>query len=321
MMLFRRSWEVTIGLGRPDQQVLDVSKLDLEFKVLKTIKEDPNKCSLVIWNMNQDHRGQLLLRNNPTTGKIIAGIPVSIKAGYVGGSTVIFSGDMLTAISSRQDVDWKTTILASDGGRAYREAQVSASFAKNTPIGSILGQLADAMGVGLGNAADFEARAEIAGIGSKINGPMTFDGDAAGAMTRLMRSIQYVWSIQNGALQIQRIGRPVESQVNGNRPASIVISPSTGLIGEPEASIDASISLGNAANQKQGVSKTTPKVVAPRAPGVIKCKAMMIPGLVPGGTIDLHSNNFNGTYMVTEIEYVGQTFANDWYANMVCRVF
>jgi isochorismate hydrolase len=53
--LFPRAWRVIVG-------DLDVSNLDVEFKVLSTLKPEPNKCVLTIWNLSQDHRAELLNR-------------------------------------------------------------------------------------------------------------------------------------------------------------------------------------------------------------------------------------------------------------------
>jgi hypothetical protein len=306
--LFPRAWKVQVD-------TLDVSALDVEFKILATLKPEPNKCVLTLWNVNPEHRAQMLKRNRPqgTTGKIV-GIPVQVEAGYRGSTSVLFSGDLREVASRRDGTDWKTTLSGDDGGRAYREARISASFRAGASIGSIVKQCADAMGVGIGNAADFETTAQIQGFGSTIPGPMVFDGAAKDALTRVLSSVGLTWSIQHGALQVLQKGKPLNA-------TAILLSPSTGLLGSPEASIDSSLVLGNPQAFAAGAALKVNKPPKPKDPNVIKLKAMLIPGLAPGRKITLQSAEFNGGYQLTECEYVGQSWATSWEVNCVARAY
>jgi hypothetical protein len=295
---------------------LDVSNLDVEFKVLSTLKPEPNKCVLTIWNLSQDHRAELLKRNRPNASSSkLVGIPVQVEAGYKDNTSVIFSGDLREVASFRDDTDWKTTLSGDDGGRSYREARFSPGMQYNAGarIGDILKKCADAMGIGLGNAANFEATAQIAGIGSVLAHSFTLDGSASKALTRLLNSIGLTWSIQRGALQLLQKGAPLNQ-------SAIRLTPSTGLLDSPEAAIDATVSLGNPQQFAPGAKQTTKKV-KPKDPGILKLKAMLIPGLDPGRKIALESANFNGGYYLTECEKVGQSWADDWHVNAVARQY
>jgi hypothetical protein len=312
--LFPRSWKIIVD-------TLDVSNLPIEFKVLSTIKAEPNKCVLTVWELKADHRAQLLKRNRPKgggqqTGKIV-GIPVQIEAGYLDNTSVIFSGDLREVASMKDGVDWKTMLSGDDGGRAYREARFpngGASFTAGTPIGTILQQCAQAMGVGIGNAANFTATAQIAGLGSTIPHNMTLDGSVAKQLTRLIKSIGLTWSIQKGALQLAQRGAPLGG-------TAVLLAPNTGLYGSPEATIDATVSLGNAQQFAPGAPQTQKAPPKPKDPGILKLKTALIPGLTPGRKIDLQSAAFNGGYMITEIEYVGQSWAPTWECNIVARIY
>jgi len=307
--LFRRSWKVQVD-------TLDVSSLDIEFRATATIKAEPNKCVLTVWNLNDDHRAQLLKRNRPqgATSSKIVGIPVQVEAGYIDNTSVIFSGDLREVGSQRDRTGWKTVLSGDDGGRAHREGRINACYAKGTQIGFILQQAATAMGVGLGNAANFTATANIAGIGATLPHTMTLSGNAAQALTRVLRSIGLTWSIQRGALQIAQKGQPLGL-------SAILLTPQTGLIGSPEASIDSTVSLGNpqqfAANAAQKVAKP-PK---PKDSSILKIRSLLIPGLTPGRKIVLQSRDFNGGYYITEVEYQGQSWSNDWHCTMIARVY
>lgn len=297
---------------------LEVTALDCEFKVTATLKPEPNKCTLVLWNVNPDHRAQLMKRNRPNgaDGKI-QGVRVRIEAGYVNNTTVIFDGDLREVNSSRVGTDWRTTLTGDDGGRSYREARIIASFRAGASVGSIIKQCADAMGIGIGNASTFEADAQIAGYGATLPGPIVLDGSAAKALDRVLKSVGLTWSIQRGALQVLKKGTPLSS-------SAILLTPDTGLLNSPEATIDASSATGNAQQSVTDaavavVSGKAPKAAKPKTPHVLKLKTMMIPGIVPGRKVTVKSATFNGGYYLTECEYTGQSWASTWEIDCVAR--
>lgn len=307
--LFRRSWKVQVD-------TLDVSAVDLEFKITSTIKSEPNKCVLTLWNLNDDHRALLEKRNRPqgVASSKIVGVPVQIEVGYVDNTSVIFSGDLREVSSVRDRTAWKTIISGDDGGRAYREARVNQSWSQGTPISTVLTQLCNALGIGLGNAANFAVGASIAKLGATLPHTFTASGSAAKELTRLLASMGLTWSVQRGVLTLAQKGQPLNL-------GAILLSPETGLVGSPEASIDSSVSLGSpqqfAANAIQKVKKPT----KPKDTSILKLKSLLIPGLVPGRKIVLQSRSFNSGYYITEVEYVGQTWALDWHCNMIARVY
>lgn len=327
--LFGRKWQVVVGIT--ETLGLDVSNLDIEFKVLRTLRAPPNRCVLNIWNLNKDHRSQLLKRNrpNPSSGKTV-GVPVEIRAGYTNNTSTIFLGDLREVSSVRDRTDWKTTLSGDDGGRAYRESRISKTFTKGTPISTVLQQCVEALNIGTGNVASFLADAAIAGIGGTLPHTMTLAGNAAQQLSRLLNSMGLTWSIQNGVVAISKKGEPINLE-------AVLITPSTGLIGSPEAGVDASVSLGNpqqfANVDTSSLTSTALGVIQlakgtkatkqpkPRDVRIVKLKTMLIPGLFPGRKIVLQSDAFDGGFVLTECEYVGQSWGNDWHINAVARQY
>lgn len=306
--LFGRAWKVQVD-------TLDVSALHIEFKILSTIKALPNKCVLTVWNLNQDHRAQILKRNQPlSTGQKIVGVPAQIEAGYIDNTSVLFSGDLREYGSQKDRTAWKSVLSGDDGGRAYREGRVNQTFTKGTPVGTALSQCCQALGIGLGNAASFAASAQINGLGATLPHTLTLSGNAAQGLTRLTASMGLTWSVQRGQLTLAKKGQPLNLE-------AILLTPSTGLIGSPEASIDASVSLGSAQQFAANAVNKVAKPPKPKDTSIIKLKSLLIPGLVAGRKITLQSEEFNGGYYITEIEYVGQSWGQDWHCNMIARVY
>lgn len=302
--LFRRAWKLQVD-------TLDVSGLAIEFKILATTKTSPNKGVITVWNLNADHRSQMLKRNQPSPGRLV-GVPLQLEAGYTDNTSVLLSADMREVGSSRDRTAWKTVYSGDDGGRAMREARINQTFTKGTPVSTILQQCCSALGIGLGNAARFEAGAAITGYGTTIPHTFVASGNVSKELTRLLDSMNLQWSVQRGALQLQQKGKPLDL-------GAILLSPQTGLIGSPEAAMDSTI----AAPSAKGATASAPqKKTKPKDPSVLKIKAMLIPGLVPGRKIVLQCKEFpeNG-YQLTECEYVGQSFGKDWHVNMIARVY
>ncbi len=306
--LFRRSWKVQVD-------TLDVSALDIEFDILKSIKPTPNKCALTIWDMNRDHRAQLLKRNKPNpASNHLVGIPVQVSAGYIDNAPVLFQGDLREVGGGKEVSDRKITLSGDDGGRAYREARINKTFTKGTPLSNVVQQACSAMGIGQGNASRYFASASIAASGSTLPHTMTLSGSASDQLNRILESVGLTWSIQNGALQVLPKGTPLD------QPA-IEISSSTGLLDSPQASIDSSTSLGSAQQFAAGAKQKVAKPPKPKDTGILKLKTLLIPGIVPGRKLVLKSDEYNGGYMFVECRYRGQTWAKDYFIESIVRVY
>ena len=61
--LFPRDWRVVVQIT--DAEAVDVSALDIEFKILRSLKPSPNRAVVTLWNVNPEHRAQLLKRAKP----------------------------------------------------------------------------------------------------------------------------------------------------------------------------------------------------------------------------------------------------------------
>ena len=105
---------------------------------------------------------------------------------------------------------------------------------------------------------------------------------------RLCDSIGYTWSVQDGNLQLLPNGGALARE-------AILLSPDTGLVGSPE----------------QGKH------------GVVKAKAFLVPGLVPGQTVQLQSRGTSGNYRIETAEYTGEsrgTGPGSWGVEMHMRL-
>lgn len=312
--LFRRTYRVLVQYTATE--AVDVSGLDVEFKILRSLKPTPNRATIVVWNLSPDKRAALLKRNKPN-GPNGADVPifVQVEAGYQGNNTVLLSADMRQVASRREGTDWKTTLALDDGGAAVRAARMpngGVCFAQGTPISQVLFQTCKALGIGLGNAAQFSTTADIFGWNKVLPHQLTLKGPAFDCLKRIVASIGATFSIQGGVLQLLPKGKAWAQD-------AILLTPDTGLLGSPEAAMDSTVSLGFA--KEASGRPSTPSTPSPKNPGILRCEAMLIPGLVPGRVVRLESDAYNDNYEISEVEYVGQSWGRDWKAVMVLRSY
>ncbi len=184
MKLFRRAWRVSVGTQGFDD-------FDLEFKVVRELASKPNTCELKLYNLKQS-----------TRAAITAGDLVRIEAGYTTGMTLLFSGDVRRASSKVEGTEIVTTVEAGDGEHAINRARVLRSFGPSTTIDTVVASLAEAAGVGVGNAREALVSAGLGRASGGYPQGTVVDGSVAEELTRVCASAGYEWSIQDGVLQL-----------------------------------------------------------------------------------------------------------------------
>jgi hypothetical protein len=183
VLLFKRVIRVQVG-------TIEIKNLDMSFTVDKSIKPEPNKAELHIWNLNEKHRSAI--EQLPTA-------PVMIEAGYEAGSSVIFLGDLRTAISTIDGPNIVTSLASGDGEKKIQTKRIAKSFAKGAKADVLIKATAEALGVGEGNLADIVRKLKL-GVRT-IRGGTVIYGNAARELTHICRCYGLTYSIQNGNLQ------------------------------------------------------------------------------------------------------------------------
>lgn len=288
--LFGRRWAVTVDTTR-------ITELDLTFKIEKSLKDEPNKCELKIWNLTEDMRAAIE-ELNPQTDPVsslakkkvktaarkqaIKGIPCQIEAGYGDNDkdlSLLWLGDIRSAKSERTGPDWITTLESGDGEKAWQNARVNVSFGPMTPVDTALQAIVKSLGLGEGNIKKVGALLRISGKtftqGTVISGP------TSRALTAFCKSADLEWSIQDGAVQIIDRGKALDAQ-------AIKISADTGMLDSPSVDVD----------------------------GVLTVKTLMIPDVRPGRLIVIDSRRIKGNYKIDKATWTGDTFGTDWAIEM-----
>lgn len=206
---YLRSWRLRVGS-------LDVSALDIEFDVKKTLKPEPNTASIKIYNLSAASRSALSGRGS---------LNVALEAGYQGRNSQIYFGQMRDGVSVKEQPEIVTTIETGDSEKKHRGARISVPVGPSVPIAQAMKLIAKSLGVKDGNLHEVSARLQANGK-ALYPVPTTYVGSAHQAITDFCRSAGLEWSVQDGALQFVDVGGAL-----GLRP--YILDDRSGVVGSP----------------------------------------------------------------------------------------
>jgi hypothetical protein len=274
-LLFGRQWRVTVGTPGSKGLALQLTDIDIEFEIKKTLKPEPSTCDLKIFNLTAAHRKQI--EQNPALNALQK-IPVKIEAGYVSsGMAQIFLGELRAGWTVTDGADLVTELSNGDGEKEMATARMNVSFGGSTPIGVALTEIITTLGVGQGNVQQAVSLLQAKGLVQFSTKTVVLKGNAANHLTDFCKSCGLEWSVQDGNVQILQLGQPLAGQ-------SYSISSATGLIGSP--SVDSK--------------------------GILTFDTLLIPGIKPGVVVQMNSVHVTGGYRVETCEYNGNTMTDDW---------
>ena len=207
----------------------------------------------------------------------------TLEAGYRDNVSQIFKGDMGFVGSTLDGVDWVTTIQTVDGAKAFKGSRANVSFKGPTKIEDVLNVLASSLGVDPGNVKDKVRTGSIRQVISDFKNGFAATGKAEKILDRVVKTMGYSWSIQDNELRIQAPNEPLIDE-------AITLGPSTGLVGSPEV------------GEK----------------GKVKARALLQPQLLPTAQVSFDSFAVSGPYLIERVDFVGDTWGNDWFADIEC---
>lgn len=284
MRLFNRVSKLTVGTR-------ELTGLDMQFQVKKTLKPEPNVCTIKIFNLAPDTRRAMEAGHLPGTSDP-KGIPVRLEAGYQDGTSLLYFGDVRTVQTDTNGADVVTEISSGDGEKAFGTARVYIPVGPRTPPDMAMRAIIRALGVGVGNQEKALITLRQKGVAS-IFSRRVIVGSAAAALTLMCRSADLEWSIQDGNVQILDRGKALDGQAvllasGANTKGPLAIATNTGLVGSP------------AVDNK----------------GIVSATCLMIPDLRPGVKVVFDTRSVTGGYRVIEVDYEGDTQGEAWFAKI-----
>lgn len=268
--------EVQLTVAKPQSLFIQapnavvIKDMRVRFSIEKKIGKEPNSCTITITNLTEDTRA--MFETTP--------LHVRLDAGYNGELERLFAGDLISGRSRQVDTDWETELQISDGARAYANARVNRSFKAGVTLRQCLSEVANSLGLKLPKLSGQEFDRQFA------TGVVLY-GLAQREMTRLLKPYGFLWSIQDGRLQILR-------KTEARKETALIISQDSGMVGSPDFG--------------------TPEKKGKPAPLLVKSK--LKPAATPGGLIQVKSDSINGNYRLNVVKHEGDNYGGAWDTDM-----
>jgi len=281
MSQFDRIASLIIG-EEGSSEAIQVQDLRIGFSVTKTNDKTTNKGQVTVYNLNLDTQNKL---------DRIEGF-VTLQAGYVQGDGLqnVFTGD-ITVVSTRYEPpDVITTIQCNDGFRKLRDSRGAFSYAAGTKVQDVLSDLLSRFNIARKSNSidvpDFEY----------VNG-VSFGGPVKTLLDKLMGTVGYVWSFQDGELKFYP--KNEEDQTEAFR-----LTSETGLIKAPEKVSDVS-----------GQSKD-----AGAKPGW-NVMSVLLPSIEPGNPVRISSIALPTptNFVVERVEHRGDTWGAEYVTSLLVK--
>lgn len=261
--LFERIIEVKVG------DTL-INGLDIAFEIEMDLEPGPNPCHIEIFNLGEANRNIL------TNAKKA---PVLLKAGYKNQVGVIFEGDMISCRHEKSDTSWKTVLTNGDGAVALQTSRLKKSFAKGTPIKTIVDELIK----NLSFPCAKNSQQNLNLVKGELKKGYCANSCTIDELNTLLINFQLKASVQNRALQIVKINTRADGK-------AINLNSNSGLKNLPQPNSDKTLMVNS----------------------------VLMAELVPTSIIHVESSTFTGFATIQKVRFTGDNFGGCWDAEMEC---
>lgn len=285
--LFNRDLVINVGGLRLASRLLDETRqrLGLEENEVTTILKVTFKVTRT--TKKEPNKAEVAIYNLKEENRIALQekkIPTTIEAGYIDNVSQIFSGDLEFGENKKDGNTWITTLQAGDGSQKFKSARINTSLKGPAKVGDVLKTAADALGLNPGNLQDAISKGSLRGALKEFTNGSVLSGKAEQQVDKVAKSMGYKWSVQDGSLLF--LG---PDDFVGD--SATVLAPGTGLVGSPE----------------------------PGEKGLVKCRSLLQPNLMPGHRIQLQTAAIDGFFRIEKVVFSGDTQGGDWYADLECK--
>lgn len=212
------------------------------------------------------------------------GVETIVEAGYVDNRSVIFQGDLEYGNTVQDGKDWVTSMQSSDGTDKIKKKRINKSIKGPAKARDVLRVAANALDLKPGNLRKAIERGSVRGNLVEFSNGIVLSGKADKVLDSVCKSMGYFYSIQDGQLVLL-------TQKDFLGTTATLLSPSTGMVGSPE----------------------------PGEEGFINVRALIQPNLLPAHRVKVMSEEVEGFYRIERVDFSGDTWGTDWYADLECR--
>lgn len=195
---------------------IDKDGFDLSFDIEKNLQTTPNKAKFTIYNLPDDVRAKLQLKDDDA---------IEFEAGYKTTSAVVFRGNVTHVIHYLDGADWVSVIEAGEGHKAYRKSYVAKSYGAGTPFKTVVEDIVKTFEGFKVTPAITKA---ISAVSKTFPDGMTIDGKSADVLNKVLKQGGLEFSIQGNEIQM------VKEDTRASDAPAIRLDYTSGLVGVPQ---------------------------------------------------------------------------------------
>ncbi len=254
--------------------------LHISFSLERTDSATLNSAKINIWNLNKSQINTLMRTN----------CQLELNAGYGERRPCIFRGTVSNVVEDLDGADRMTEIEAIDGFAEIKDTYVSVSYRGKTCVKTLIDDTGKKMGLPVvySSNAKSVARSKFVAKGYSYVGP------GKNVLTNACSIARLSWTIQNGTLQITRIGESISTVAQ-------VLSKDTGLIGIPKKIYNSAVAAGENTGSSLQDSLFGYEVVY-----------LMNGAIGVNDLVKLESNIVSGIFRVYKLVIDGDNLEGDW---------
>ena len=253
------------------EMALEIDSLKMVFQVSKTESSDPNTCRLTIFNINEDSRNKINVKDSK----------LYLSAGYLQdtGDEIIFIGNLTNLNTIYGESHVAVIIEAADGELEINEPKISVSFKKGSSAKQMLDKVLNKIKLPV------KIKESVLNLfeKKKYSNGQAFMGAAKFLLDSLTKDIDVTWSVQNNEIKMYE-----NNSVDNS--SAIVLTSKNGLIGSPTR---IKIKSGTRGKKKEidGWQVTS----------------LLIPTIEPGKIIQVQSREINPAtqFKVLKVDHAG----------------
>jgi hypothetical protein len=281
-MIVQKDRNYLLRVGTPGKGYLEISGLNIQFKVQKSTnnKYKGNHASISIYNLSAEHRHALEE----------SGLVVALDVGYGDtGLHELFSGQITDVKSetARQSEDLVTSLTLDALYSGLNHKMVSKLVAPNSTIEELIRQLAKEM-------PDI-VQTKFSGdtLKTKIPDGYPINGTPRQTLSEICDAYGLEWQVDGSVLYVTDV---TASFMKSEQ--AFILNEASGLIERPEQEeVDKKRAKGD--KKKKGRKG-------------LKITCLLNPLIKAGGLIRLEFGDLSGDYKVIDINHQGEVYGNAW---------
>jgi hypothetical protein len=255
------------------ERAIEITGLKMNFSINKTESSDPNTCRLSIFNMNEDSRNKINIKDSK----------LYLSAGYLQdtGEEIIFIGNLTNLNTVYGESNVVTTVEAADGELEINEPKISVSFKQGASAKQMLDKVLEKIPLPVKIKDSVKSIFEK----KKFSNGQAFMGAAKFLLNTLTKDLDVTWSVQNNEIKMY--------ENNSGITTAIELTIESGLVGSPTR-----IKI------KPGTKGKKKEVDGWRV------TSLLMPLIEPGSIIQLQSREIKpaAQFKVLKIDHSGDSF-------------